>query len=60
MNEQAWKPILSMRWKHLLFAHWRSAPRHVLRPLLPEPLQIDTYEGAAWVGLVHFVMEVDE
>jgi uncharacterized protein YqjF (DUF2071 family) len=56
MSEQAWKPVLSMRWKHLLFAHWRVPPK-VLRPLIPEPLQIDTYEGTAWVGLVPFVME---
>lgn len=56
MKEQAWKPILSMRWKHLLFIHWRVPPE-ALRTLIPEPLQIDTYDGAAWVGLVPFVME---
>jgi uncharacterized protein YqjF (DUF2071 family) len=56
MTEQAWKPVLSMRWKHLLFAHWRVPPA-ALRPLIPEPLQIDTYDGAAWIGLVPFVME---
>lgn len=56
ISEQAWKPALSMRWKHLLFVHWRVPPA-ALRPLIPEPLQIDTYDGAAWVGFVPFVME---
>ncbi|GIV11470.1 MAG: hypothetical protein KatS3mg020_0961 [Fimbriimonadales bacterium] len=56
MSERAWKPTLSMRWKHLLFVHWRVPPT-ALRPLIPEPLQIDTYDGTAWVGFVPFVME---
>lgn len=56
LSEGAWHAVLSMRWKHLLFVHWRVPPA-VLRPLIPEPLQIDTYDGAAWVGFVPFVME---
>jgi uncharacterized protein YqjF (DUF2071 family) len=56
MSEREWRPTLSMRWKHLLFVHWR-VPVASLRPLIPEPLQIDTYDGAAWVGFVPFVME---
>jgi uncharacterized protein YqjF (DUF2071 family) len=56
MSEHEWRPALSMRWKHLLFVHWR-VPVASLRPLIPEPLQIDTYDGAAWVGFVPFVME---
>jgi uncharacterized protein YqjF (DUF2071 family) len=23
MSEHEWRPALSMRWKHLLFVHWR-------------------------------------
>ncbi|MFN7018508.1 MAG: YqjF family protein [Fimbriimonadales bacterium] len=56
MNEHAWKPMLSMRWRHLLFVHWR-VPAQTLRPLVPEPLHIDTFQGAAWVGFVPFLME---
>ncbi|MCX7992242.1 MAG: DUF2071 domain-containing protein [Fimbriimonadales bacterium] len=56
MIERAWRPALSMRWRHLLFVHWRVSPT-TLRPLIPEPLQLDTYAGAAWVGFVPFVME---
>lgn len=56
LSECAWRPALSMRWRHLLFVHWRVPPT-LLRPLIPEPLQVDTFDGAAWVGFVPFVME---
>jgi uncharacterized protein YqjF (DUF2071 family) len=38
ISEREWRPALSMRWKHLLFVHWR-VPAASLRPLIPEPLQ---------------------
>ncbi len=56
MSERAWRPVLSMRWRRLLFVHWRVPPQ-ALRPLIPEPLQIDAFQGAAWVGFVPFVIE---
>jgi len=56
IDEQGWRPALRMCWKHLLFVHWR-VPAASLRPLIPEPLQVDTYDGAAWVGFVPFVIE---
>jgi uncharacterized protein YqjF (DUF2071 family) len=42
-------------WSQLLFVHWR-VPGDALRPLLPAALEIDTWDGDAWVGLVPFVM----
>ena len=42
-------------WSDLLFVHWRL-PSEVLRPLIPEQLEIDTFDGSAWVGLVPFYM----
>jgi uncharacterized protein len=42
-------------WRSLLFAHWEIAPE-VLRPLLPRGLEIDTFEGKSYVGLVPFSM----
>ena len=42
-------------WQTLLFMHWR-VPVAVLRPLIPQALEIDTYEGHAFVGLVPFTM----
>jgi uncharacterized protein YqjF (DUF2071 family) len=45
-----------MRWCDLAFLHWPIAP-DVLRPLVPSALQIDTYDGRAWIGVVPFRME---
>lgn len=47
---------MRMRWVDLLFAHWPFEP-DVLRPLVPEPLQLDTFDGRAWLGVVPFTME---
>lgn len=43
------------RWQQLTFVHWRISEA-VLRPLVPEELAIDTYDGAAFVGIVPFTM----
>jgi uncharacterized protein len=45
--------LLTMRWQDLLFAHWRMDPA-LLRPLVPRALEVDTFEGAAWLGIVPF------
>jgi hypothetical protein len=42
-------------WQNLLFLHW-EVPIEALRPLVPERLSIDTFEGRAYVGLVPFTM----
>jgi len=42
-------------WGKLLFMHWRIDPQ-LLRPLIPAPLQIDTFDGSAWIGVVPFTM----
>lgn len=44
------------RWRRLLFAHW-EVPLAELRPLVPAGLEIDTFDGSAWIGLVPFWME---
>lgn len=46
---------MRMQWLHLLFAHW-PVPAELLQPLIPAQLEIDTYEGTGWVGLVPFTM----
>jgi len=38
------------RWNDLLFAHW-PIPANTLSPLLPEGIQIDTFQGSAWLGV---------
>src|SRR4051812_6430821 len=44
-----------MRWHDLLFAHWRVSAKQ-LRPWIPSSLQIDTWQGEAWLGIVPFRM----
>ncbi len=43
----------SQRWRKLLFVHWEVAIE-TLRPLVPAPLAIDTFEGKAYLGLIPF------
>jgi hypothetical protein len=42
-------------WHDLLFAHW-PVPVEALRPHIPIRLPIDTFDGAAWIGIVPFRM----
>jgi uncharacterized protein len=48
-------PIMYQTWGELLFMHWPVPPRS-LGPLIPEPLVVDTHDGAAWIGLTPFTM----
>ncbi|AIE61245.1 YqjF family protein [Bacillus methanolicus] len=50
------KWIMRQTWSNLLFAHW-PVPPETLRPHIPPPLQIDTFNGYAWLGIVLFVLE---
>jgi uncharacterized protein len=47
---------LTQRWNDVLFAHWPVPPAQ-LTPLIPDGLQIDTFEGSAWIGVVPFWMD---
>ena len=42
-------------WHDLLFAHWPLNPDN-LRPLVPAPLELDIYDGHAWVAVTPFHM----
>jgi uncharacterized protein YqjF (DUF2071 family) len=46
----------SQRWNQLLFLHWQVEPS-VIQATLPQGLHVDTFEGAAYVGIVPFFME---
>lgn len=46
----------SQKWRELLFIHWPIAVEQ-LRPLVPAPLEIDTFEGTAYIGIVPFQMK---
>jgi len=43
------------RWEHLLFLHWAVEPE-TLRPTLPDELEVDCFEGKAWLAVVPFRM----
>ena len=47
--------IMVQRWHDLLFAHWALPPDQI-RPLIPPELELDTFEGKAWVGVIPFWM----
>jgi len=47
--------VMAQSWHDLLFAHW-PVDAAILRPLLPPQLQIDTFEGHAWLAVVPFRM----
>jgi uncharacterized protein YqjF (DUF2071 family) len=40
-------------WRDLTFLHWPYEPV-LVRPLVPRHLELDLYDGAAWIGLVPF------
>ena len=44
------------RWMKLCFIHW-EVPSEALKPLIHPRLEIDTFEGRAFIGLVPFTME---
>jgi uncharacterized protein YqjF (DUF2071 family) len=47
---------MTQRWNDLLFAHWPISPS-LLSPCLPEGLEIDTFDGSAWIGVIPFWMD---
>lgn len=46
---------MSHTWENLLFAHWPVDRAELLR-LVPDLLELDTYESQAWLGIVPFEM----
>lgn len=46
---------MSMHWHDLLFMHW-PVPEGWLRSLIPAALDLDTFDGSAWLGVVPFRM----
>ena len=47
--------VMRQTWRSLLFAHWR-VPGDYMRKLVPEQLEIDTFDGSAWIAVVPFQM----
>jgi len=51
--ERAW--VMRMSWERLAFLHWRIDPESMRRQL-PVGLELDCFDGAAWMGVVPFLM----
>ena len=47
--------IMEQHWTDLVFIHWRY-PVDVVQRLLPEGVEVETYDGDAWIGLIPFNM----
>jgi uncharacterized protein len=52
----AGRAAMYQRWSALLFLHWKIDPEAIQRRL-PAGLQVDMFEGSAWLGVVPFFME---
>ncbi|MEZ5247212.1 MAG: DUF2071 domain-containing protein [Acidimicrobiales bacterium] len=50
------RPVMTQFWADVTFLHWRYDPTMV-QSLLPPGVEVDVFDGAAWVGLVPFRME---
>ncbi len=46
---------MAQTWEHLLFAHWEVDPEPLGR-LIPAGLEVDLWEGRAWVAILPFRM----
>lgn len=53
MPKEPW--LMTQSWHDLAFAHW-PVDQQQLRDALPAGLEIDIFEGQAWMGLVAFHM----
>jgi uncharacterized protein YqjF (DUF2071 family) len=49
------RPVMYQKWRSLLFLHW-SLPPEVIQVQLPPGLELDTFAGHAYIGLVLFTM----
>ena len=54
-NRPRGNPVMHQRWENLLFLHW-AVPAQSVKEHLPPGLEVDTYNGTAWVGVVPFFM----
>ena len=59
-GHRPWPPpdrpwVMAQTWHDLLFAHWPVRVERV-RAVVPSPIEIDTYDGHAWLGIVPFRM----
>lgn len=49
------QPVGSQQWRNLLFVHW-PVPAAAIRRLVPRQLDLDLYDGQAYVSLIPFLV----
>ena len=49
------RAVMRQNWRDLLFLHWPVRPEF-LRPFVPPQLELDVFDGTAFIGLVPFTM----
>ncbi len=54
-EEQVRFPVLRGGWLTISFLHWRY-DADVIQAMLPDGLEVDSYDGSAWVSMTPFVM----
>lgn len=47
------KWLMTQTWENLLFCHW-PVEYDVIRQHVPAELELDTYEGRCWIGIIPF------
>ena len=55
--EPVTRAVMIHRWEDVTFVHWPHEAAEV-QPLVPDGLVVETFDGAAWVGLIPFRMRV--
>jgi uncharacterized protein YqjF (DUF2071 family) len=51
LNPRPW--VMGQSWERLLFAHW-PVPHDALRPHVPAALELEQFDGTAWLGVTPF------
>jgi uncharacterized protein YqjF (DUF2071 family) len=55
-TERVSLPVMHQSWTLATFVHWPYRPSQI-RPLLPEGLELDTFDNSAWVSLSPFLLD---
>lgn len=50
------RPLLSQVWQNLLFIHWEVDFKEI-RDAIPQVLEVDVFNGKAWIAIVPFDMK---
>ncbi|MGY0694206.1 YqjF family protein [Virgibacillus sp. FSP13] len=45
--------VMMQKWEHMLFLNW-PVTKHVMEAQLPPGLELDTYDGDAWISVIPF------